>query len=53
MQELGAPGAGAAEAHRRLRERVAHLDSDRAPGPDIQAALDIVRRGELLDLLPG
>ncbi len=33
-----APGAGVAEAHRRIRERVAHLDRDREPGPDLAAA---------------
>ena len=52
MAEGTRPGAGVAEAHRRLRERVAHMDTDRAPGPDIAAALDLVRSGGLLDLLP-
>ncbi len=46
------PGVGVAEAHRRLRERVAHLTSDRDPGRDIAAALDLVRSGSMLDLLP-
>ena len=46
------PGAGVAEAHRRLRAQVAHLDADRDPGPDIAASLAIVRSGALLDLLP-
>jgi histidine ammonia-lyase len=46
------PGAGVAEAHRRLRERVAHLETDREPGPDIAAALELVTKGRLLDLLP-
>jgi histidine ammonia-lyase len=47
------PGAGVLEAHRRLRERIAHLETDRDPGPDIEAAVDLVRRGTFLDLLPG
>jgi histidine ammonia-lyase len=46
------PGQGVAEAHRRLRERVDHLESDRESGPDIAAALDLVRSGAFLDLLP-
>jgi len=46
------PGAGVAEAHRRLRSRVAHLETDRDPGPDIEAATDLVRGGAFLDLLP-
>jgi len=52
VARIGAAGAGAAEAHRRLRERVDHLATDRDPGPDIQAALALVREGRLLDLLP-
>jgi histidine ammonia-lyase len=46
------PGVGAAEAHRRLREAVAHLDGDRDPGPDIAAATAIVRDAAFDDLLP-
>jgi histidine ammonia-lyase len=46
------PGAGVAEANRRLRARVAHLETDRDPGPDIEAATDLVRGGAFLDLLP-
>ncbi len=53
MAEGARPGAGIAEAHGRLRERVAHLDTDRDPGPDIAAALELVRGGAFLDLLPG
>lgn len=52
VERIGAAGLGAGEAHRRLRERVDHLATDRDPGPDIQAALEIVREGRLLDLLP-
>jgi len=45
------PGIGVAEAHRRLRERVDHVADDRDPGPDIRAALDLVRSGVFLDLV--
>jgi histidine ammonia-lyase len=45
-------GAGVMEAHRRLRARVAHLKQDRDPGPDIEAALALVRDAALVDLLP-
>jgi histidine ammonia-lyase len=45
-----APGAGVAEAQRRLRAVVAHLDRDREPGPDLAAATDLVRSGALADL---
>ena len=45
------PGVGVAEAHRRVRERVAHLGSDRDPGPDIAAAVSLVGSSGLLDLL--
>lgn len=51
MLASGRPGIGVAEAHRRLRERVDHLDADRDPGPDIAAALELVRSGALLDLV--
>ncbi|HET7678012.1 MAG TPA: histidine ammonia-lyase [Candidatus Limnocylindrales bacterium] len=46
------PGAGVAEAHARVRARVPHLESDREPGPDMAAALELVRDGHLADLLP-
>jgi histidine ammonia-lyase len=45
-----APGTGVAEARRRVRERIEHLDGDREPGPDIEAATDLVRSGALVDL---
>jgi len=45
------PGVGVMEAHRRLRERVPHLESDRDPGPDIVAATELVREGGFMDLL--
>ncbi len=44
------PGAGVAEAHRLIRERVSHLDRDREPGPDLAAATDLVRSGALAGL---
>jgi histidine ammonia-lyase len=44
------PGAGVAEAHRRIRERIAHLDGDREPGPDLAAAMELVRDGALVEL---
>jgi histidine ammonia-lyase len=46
-------GVGVTEAHRRVREHVAHLDDDRDPQPDITAALDLVRQGALTDLTQG
>jgi histidine ammonia-lyase len=45
-----APGAGVAEALARVRARVHHLGRDREPGPDLAAATELVRRGELADL---
>jgi histidine ammonia-lyase len=44
------PGTGVAEAHRRIRERIAHLDADREPGPDLASALELVSAGSLVDL---
>ncbi len=44
------PGTGVAEAHRRMRARVAHLDRDREPGPDLAAATALVHDGSLADL---
>ena len=46
-----APGAGVAEAHRRIRARIAHLDRDREPGPDLAAATALVHDGALVDLV--
>lgn len=45
------PGAGVAEAHRRIREVVAALDGDREMGPDIAAAVGLVQAGALVDLV--
>jgi histidine ammonia-lyase len=44
------PGTGVVEAHRRIRARVAHLDRDREPGPDLAAATVLVHDGLLADL---
>ncbi|HVQ22991.1 MAG TPA: aromatic amino acid lyase, partial [Candidatus Saccharimonadia bacterium] len=46
-------GAGVAEAHRRLRVEVAHLEDDRDPGPDIAAATALVRGRAFVDLTDG
>jgi histidine ammonia-lyase len=43
-------GAGVAEAHRRLREKVAHREDDRDPQPEITAAFELVRYAKLADL---
>jgi histidine ammonia-lyase len=48
--EAPAPGAGVAEALVRIRAKVAHLDRDREPGPDLEAATDLVHDGALVDL---
>ena len=48
-----APGAGVAAAHRLVRERVAHLDDDRDPQPDIAAAQALVSNGTLAALVGG
>jgi histidine ammonia-lyase len=44
------PGAGVAEALALVRTRIAPLSGDREPGPDLAAALAIVRSGELAAL---
>jgi histidine ammonia-lyase len=43
-------GAGVAEAHRRIREKVAHREDDRDPQPEITAAFELVRHGKLAGL---
>jgi histidine ammonia-lyase len=48
-----APGAGVAEAHRLIRERVRHLDRDREPGSDLAAAYELVTNGALVGLVSG
>ena len=47
------PGVGVADAQRRIREHVAHLDRDREPGPDLAAAYALVADGALVDLTDG
>ena len=47
------PGTGVAEAHRRIRERIAHLDGDREPGADLASASALVHEGALVDLTDG
>lgn len=47
------PGAGVAEAHRRIRALVTHLDRDREPGPDLAAVTRLVHDGGLVDLVGG
>jgi histidine ammonia-lyase len=48
-----APGAGVVEAHRRIRARVARLEHDREPGPDLAALTALVHEGQLADLVAG
>ena len=42
------PGAGVAAAHALVRQRVAHLDADRPPAPDIEELALLVHAGDLL-----
>ncbi len=42
------PGRGVDRAHAVVRSRVAHLDADRPPAPDIAAVWDLVHEGALL-----
>jgi histidine ammonia-lyase len=44
------PGLGVGDAHERIRARIARLDRDREPGPDLAAAYALVRDGALVDL---
>ncbi len=44
------PGAGVAEAHRRIRAVVPVLAGDREPGPDLAAVTRLVHEGALADL---
>jgi histidine ammonia-lyase len=46
-------GAGVAEAWRRVRAVVPHLDRDRLQTADIDAALGLIRSGALVDLVGG
>jgi histidine ammonia-lyase len=45
------PGAGVAEAHALVRTRIPVLEADREPGPDLDAALRLVRNGGLAVLV--
>jgi histidine ammonia-lyase len=45
------PGSGVAEAHRRVRAVVPHLDHDRLQTADIEAAVGLIRTGALVDLV--
>ena len=47
------PGIGVAEAHQRIRARIAHLDGDREPGADLASATALVHGGALVDLADG
>jgi histidine ammonia-lyase len=49
-EEAATPGLGVAEAQRRIRARVPHLDRDREPGPDLAAVTAMVHDGLLEDL---
>ena len=46
-----APGAGVGAAHARIRARIARLDRDREPGPDLAAGYELVKDGALVDLV--
>jgi histidine ammonia-lyase len=47
------PGAGVAEAHRRIRTVLTRVHADREPGPDLAAATRLVRDAVLVDLAVG
>ena len=54
FQVAGAlPGTGVRQAQSLVRDRIAHLDDDREPGPDLAAAMDLVRSGALAGLVRG
>jgi histidine ammonia-lyase len=42
-------GAALVPVHRRIRERVPHLDEDRPPAPDIAAVRELLQAGALAD----
>ena len=46
------PGEGVRAAHAAVRAVVPRLHGDREPGPDLAAALQLVRGGRLADLVP-
>jgi len=45
-----AAGAGVTAAHGLVRRGIRHLDGDREPGPDLVAATELIRGGELATL---
>jgi len=47
------PAAAVGRAHAAVRRRIAHLGEDRTPAPDIAAAHDLIRRGEILAAADG
>ncbi|HEY4644172.1 MAG TPA: aromatic amino acid lyase, partial [Bacteroidota bacterium] len=46
-------GKGVEAAHRRIRQKIRHLDNDRVLAEDIQTALRLVTSGELLNAVEG
>jgi histidine ammonia-lyase len=46
------PGAGVRAAHAEIRAVVPRLQGDREPGPDLAAALALVRSGRLAEMVP-
>ena len=42
------PGAGVARAHATVRQAVPHVAADRPPAPDIAAAVELLRSGQLV-----
>ncbi len=50
LQPALRPGRGVDEAHTRIRSVIDRLGDDREPGPDLEAALSLVRHGMLQDL---
>jgi histidine ammonia-lyase len=45
------PGTGVAAAHARIRAVVPHLERDRRQTADIEAAVELIREGALIDLV--
>jgi histidine ammonia-lyase len=48
--EAPRPGVGVGEALARVRAHIGPLAGDREPGPDLEAAISLIRGGELADL---